>query len=242
MGRLGFLPAEDLVEYLFNIRATSGISVAFDRAGYDSDNVVRLLSFFFVALVLLLLLILVVWMCSCTSVCSNNKHLTRRFACAGINRLMLVGSIELMLCPTLICLSGSHPGHYYILPGLCIVSMIVLMAVLSAVLVCLPKHFDNPSLSTRFGVFFKGFRKQALKGMNWMTICYYLLFMLKRLFFVIILVGMRDKPANQIECLLYLSTVYLIYIGYYRPFLDPYHNWVEIVDELILISILVLLL
>lgn len=201
MARLRILPAEALVESIFGIVPTESISKVFFDAGYDSHNTFRLLSFIIVNALLIALAVLLLWISTKVHLCcktSRKEQMMTQLRWQGYTRLILLGSIEMMICPLIVFNSQYATGFSLLLSVAALLILGLVFSSLVVILLVLPNRHKEEAFKGRFNNYFELFHRRTWTGHNYMTLCYYILFMFKRATFVAILVGMRAYPTNQI--------------------------------------------
>ena len=62
-------------------------------------------------------------------------------------------------------------------------------------------------------------------------VMFYLVFIVRRLLFVVFTLFMRERNFFQIIAMNYLNLTMLIYNGYYKPFSSRFRNRVEVTNE-----------
>lgn len=136
MARLKIIPAVKLVERLFQIKNNDGLTQVFNEAGYDQTNMAHILAYFCSTMIGLIVILFVVLVGSLLINWLLKRHtgLPKRAFWQSSHRLLLLGLIELILCPIIYILGKKILWFSILLACMCAIFVIYLLVRLIDVL------------------------------------------------------------------------------------------------------------
>lgn len=86
---------------------------------------------------------------------------------------------------------------------------------------------NDKEIIRKYGEIFNGLKLQRKRGLS-----YYVIFTLRRLLFAYIIVYLQEYPWLQVQLNLYIQTFMILYLGFWRPWSNPFSNKLEFFNEI----------
>ena len=113
-----------------------------------------------------------------------------------------------------------------------VLSIVGLMALLLPVfLTCKKKDLKEPDFIAKYGSL-----TMDLKAQNVSIRFFNTLFLLRRVLLSALIVYCKFYPCAQIQLICLACTFQVIYVGYFKPFIESWKNWLEIINEYLVLT------
>jgi hypothetical protein len=94
------------------------------------------------------------------------------------------------------------------------------------------KDLEKPSMNGKIGSLYLGLKENSKGAMMYSSV-----FMVRRLFFIMLTFAVSAVPCLQIQLFIFTTVMYMVYIMEVRPHTDRFQTKAEILNEVLLISI-----